>query len=74
MIERFPADLVDRLIVGWADEAADGIGLGPTDAGAERYGGSGRPLVERAAGDVARAPTPTTRSQRAGETPAVATR
>jgi xanthine dehydrogenase accessory factor len=30
--ERFPPDLVDRLIVGWPDEAADEIGLGPDDA------------------------------------------
>jgi xanthine dehydrogenase accessory factor len=30
--ERFPADLVDRLIVGWPDEVADDIGLGPNDA------------------------------------------
>jgi xanthine dehydrogenase accessory factor len=30
--ERFPADQVDRLIVGWPDEVADEIGLGPDDA------------------------------------------
>lgn len=30
--ERFPADRVDRLIVGWPDEVADEIGLGPDDA------------------------------------------
>src|SRR5262245_11454964 len=30
--ERFPPELVDRLIVGWPDEAADEIGLGPDDA------------------------------------------
>jgi xanthine dehydrogenase accessory factor len=30
--ERFPPDLVDRLIVGWPDEVADDIGLGPNDA------------------------------------------
>jgi xanthine dehydrogenase accessory factor len=30
--ERFPPDLVDRLIVGWPDEVADDIGLGPEDA------------------------------------------
>jgi xanthine dehydrogenase accessory factor len=30
--ERFPPDLVDRLIVGWPDEVADEIGLGPDDA------------------------------------------
>jgi len=30
--ERFPADLVDRLVVGWPDEVADEIGLGPNDA------------------------------------------
>jgi xanthine dehydrogenase accessory factor len=30
--ERFPEDLVDRLIVGWPDEVADDIGLGPHDA------------------------------------------
>jgi xanthine dehydrogenase accessory factor len=30
--ERFPPDLVDRLIVGWPDEVADEIGLGPEDA------------------------------------------
>ena len=30
--ERFPPDRVDRLVVGWPDEVADEIGLGPTDA------------------------------------------
>jgi xanthine dehydrogenase accessory factor len=30
--ERFPPELVDRLIVGWPDEVADDIGLGPNDA------------------------------------------
>jgi xanthine dehydrogenase accessory factor len=30
--ERFPPDTVDRLIVGWPDEIADEIGLGPNDA------------------------------------------
>jgi xanthine dehydrogenase accessory factor len=30
--ERFPPDLVDRLVVGWPDEVADEIGLGPSDA------------------------------------------
>ena len=30
--ERFPGDVVDRLIVGWPDEVADEIGLGPDDA------------------------------------------
>ena len=30
--ERFPADRVDRLVVGWPDEVADEIGLGPDDA------------------------------------------
>jgi xanthine dehydrogenase accessory factor len=30
--ERFPADTVDRLLVGWPDELADEIGLGPNDA------------------------------------------
>jgi xanthine dehydrogenase accessory factor len=30
--ERFPPDRVDRLIVGWPDEIADEIGLGPDDA------------------------------------------
>jgi xanthine dehydrogenase accessory factor len=30
--ERFPPDLVDRLVVGWPDEVADEIGLGPDDA------------------------------------------
>ena len=30
--ERFPPDLVDQLIVGWPDEVADEIGLGPNDA------------------------------------------
>jgi xanthine dehydrogenase accessory factor len=30
--ERFPADSVDRLIVGWPDEVAEEIGLGPDDA------------------------------------------
>jgi xanthine dehydrogenase accessory factor len=30
--ERFPPDLVDRLIVGWPDEVADDVGLGPSDA------------------------------------------
>jgi xanthine dehydrogenase accessory factor len=30
--ERFPADQVDQLIVGWPDEVADQIGLGPDDA------------------------------------------
>ena len=30
--ERFPPDLVDRLVVGWPDEVADEIGLGPNDA------------------------------------------
>jgi xanthine dehydrogenase accessory factor len=30
--ERFPPDYVDRLIVGWPDEVADEIGLGPDDA------------------------------------------
>jgi xanthine dehydrogenase accessory factor len=30
--ERFPPELVDRLIVGWPDEVAEEIGLGPDDA------------------------------------------
>jgi len=30
--ERFPPETVDRLIVGWPDEVADEIGLGPNDA------------------------------------------
>ena len=30
--ERFPPDRVDRLVVGWPDEVADEIGLGPNDA------------------------------------------
>jgi xanthine dehydrogenase accessory factor len=30
--ERFPPDQVDRLVVGWPDEVADEIGLGPDDA------------------------------------------
>jgi xanthine dehydrogenase accessory factor len=30
--ERFPADRVDRLVVGWPDEVADEIGLGSDDA------------------------------------------
>ncbi len=30
--ERFPPDRVDRLVVGWPDEVADEIGLGPADA------------------------------------------
>jgi xanthine dehydrogenase accessory factor len=30
--ERFPAESVDRLVVGWPDEVADDIGLGPNDA------------------------------------------
>jgi xanthine dehydrogenase accessory factor len=30
--ERFPPDRVDRLVVGWPDEIADEIGLGPDDA------------------------------------------
>jgi xanthine dehydrogenase accessory factor len=30
--ERFPPETVDRLIVGWPDEVADEIGLGPDDA------------------------------------------
>ena len=30
--ERFPPDTVDRLIVGWPDEVAEEIGLGPDDA------------------------------------------
>jgi xanthine dehydrogenase accessory factor len=30
--ERFPPDSVDRLVVGWPDEVADEIGLGPADA------------------------------------------
>ncbi len=30
--ERFPAEQVDQLIVGWPDEVADQIGLGPDDA------------------------------------------
>jgi xanthine dehydrogenase accessory factor len=30
--ERFPAERVDRLVVGWPDEVADEIGLGPDDA------------------------------------------
>ena len=30
--ERFPSSEVDRLIVGWPDEVADEIGLGPDDA------------------------------------------
>jgi xanthine dehydrogenase accessory factor len=30
--ERFPADRVDRLVVGWPDEVADEIGLGAEDA------------------------------------------
>ena len=29
---RFPADRVDRLVVGWPDEVAEDIGLGPDDA------------------------------------------
>ena len=29
---RFPPDRVDRLVVGWPDEVADEIGLGPDDA------------------------------------------
>src|SRR4029450_1326500 len=32
--ERFPSERVDRLVVGWPDEVADAIGLGPDDAGA----------------------------------------
>ena len=31
-LERFPADRVDRLVVGWPDEVADEIGLGADDA------------------------------------------
>jgi xanthine dehydrogenase accessory factor len=30
--ERFPAERVDELVVGWPDEVADEIGLGPDDA------------------------------------------
>ncbi len=30
--ERFPAESVDRLVVGWPDEVAAAIGLGPADA------------------------------------------
>jgi xanthine dehydrogenase accessory factor len=30
--ERFPPETVDRLIVGWPDEVADEIGLGPDDS------------------------------------------
>jgi xanthine dehydrogenase accessory factor len=30
--ERFPPDQVDRLIVGWPDEVAEEIGLGPDDS------------------------------------------
>jgi xanthine dehydrogenase accessory factor len=30
--ERFPPDAVDRLLVGWPDEIAEEIGLGPNDA------------------------------------------
>jgi xanthine dehydrogenase accessory factor len=30
--ERFPEDRVDRLVVGWPDEVAEEIGLGPDDA------------------------------------------
>jgi xanthine dehydrogenase accessory factor len=30
--ERFPPDIVDQLLVGWPDEVADGIDLGPGDA------------------------------------------
>jgi xanthine dehydrogenase accessory factor len=30
--ERFPRERVDRLVVGWPDEVADEIGLGPDDA------------------------------------------
>ena len=30
--ERFPPETVDRLIVGWPDEVAEDIGLGPDDA------------------------------------------
>jgi xanthine dehydrogenase accessory factor len=30
--ERFPPETVDRLIVGWPDEVAEEIGLGPDDA------------------------------------------
>jgi xanthine dehydrogenase accessory factor len=30
--ERFPPDRVDRLLVGWPDEVAEEIGLGPDDA------------------------------------------
>jgi xanthine dehydrogenase accessory factor len=30
--ERFPSGTVDRLVVGWPDEVADEIGLGPSDA------------------------------------------
>ena len=30
--ERFPPDRVDRLVVGWPDEVAEEIGLGPDDA------------------------------------------
>ena len=30
--ERFPADRVDRLVVGWPDEVAEEIDLGPDDA------------------------------------------
>ena len=30
--ERFPPDRTDRLVVGWPDEIADEIGLGPDDA------------------------------------------
>src|SRR6476619_4497841 len=32
--ERFPPETVDRLIVGWPDEVAEDIGLGPDDAAA----------------------------------------
>jgi xanthine dehydrogenase accessory factor len=31
-VERFPANRVDRLVVGWPDEVADEIGLGVDDA------------------------------------------
>lgn len=30
--ERFPPEIVDQLVVGWPDEVADEIGLGPNDA------------------------------------------
>ena len=30
--ERFPPDMVDHLLVGWPDEIANEIGLGPSDA------------------------------------------